>query len=206
MTMAQIGEWLFGKEGCRFMQWQEKSVTRKLVRKHFGQNAGVRGFGGCYTVTTPTGGKVVITPGKIKIVYGGDDVYSAVVLLVGECWGAGKVSGRVSRESMLAYVAHGEACGVRIEPNFRNRWATFARWVVAILLFYTGLLIFPPEKSTGIEVVTASLLPALVFGLMKRNARRKEQRKLETGGFLYPRTTQGAHYADEEQLGKGGLI
>src|SRR6185437_5085475 len=130
MTVAQLQQRIFGKDNC-IMKRKHKPVTKALIRQFFGNDAKVHGFAGRYRVTTPTGGEVSITPGKMKLIYGGDDVYRAMTLLIGECWGHGKASG--SREYLLASVAHGEAWGVNIQPNFRSKGATFARWFVALM-------------------------------------------------------------------------
>jgi hypothetical protein len=110
---------------------------------------------------------------------------------------------------MLASVAHGEAWGVNIQPDFRDKGATFARWFVAVLVFFIGCMMLPENARSGSDdwaVLPVLLLSVLVFFLMKRKARREEQRKLETGGFTFPRQAHGAEYADDEQLRKGGLI
>jgi hypothetical protein len=184
------------------MKRKRKPITRALIQKYFGKDAKVFGFAGHYRVTTPTGGEVTITSDKMKLVYGGDDVHRAMTLLIGECWGYGKASG--SREYMLASVAHGEAWGVNIQPDFRNRGATFARWFMAVLVFCIAANLVPDESPVSIAAVWLAAVG--VFFLMKRKARREEQRKLETGGFTFPRQAHGAEYADDEHLHKGGLI
>lgn len=185
------------------MKRERKPVTKELIRKHFGKDAKVSSFGGRYRVKTSTGAEVVISAKKMKLIYGGDDAYRAMTLLMGECWGSGKVHG--SREFMLAAVAHGEAWGVNIQPNFRNRGATFVRWCAATFVFAIGCMLLP-DRGEYLDVLGVFLVCALVFRLMKCVARRDEQRKLETSGFIYPRQVHGAEYADDEQLREGGLI
>lgn len=185
------------------MKRKSKPITKELIRKYFGKNAKVYGFGGRYRVTTPTGGVVTITQNEVKVLYGGDDVYRAQTLLIGECWGSGKVHG--SREYMLASIAHGEAEGVNIQPDFRDSGATVSRWFFALLVFVIGCMIAPNNMSAA-GAVLVLLAPVVVFFLMKRVARREEQRKLETGGFTYPRQPHGAEYANDDDLRKGGLI
>jgi hypothetical protein len=185
------------------MKRKNKPVTKNMLRKYFGKDATIRGFWGDYRVTTPMGGKVVITPDKIKLVYGGDDVYRAVLLLIGECWGSAK-AGPGSREFMLASVAHGEAWGVNIQPNFRDRWATFARWCAAIVVFWIGCMMGADDSAAGAWLALAAAVA--VFWLMKLKARAEEQRKLETGGFHFPRQHGGADYADDDECRKGGLM
>lgn len=190
------------------MKQKQKPVTKRLIKKYFGKNSKVYGLAGHYRVTTPMGGEVSITPDKMKLVYGGDDVHRAMTLLIGECWGHAKVSG--SREYVLASVAHGEAWGVNIQPDFRSKGATFARWFMAVVVFVIGSLFVPDQPGSDtsgtIDAFIVLSLSVLVFFLMKRKARQEEQRKLETGGFTYPRQAHGAEYADDDELRKGGLI
>jgi hypothetical protein len=182
-------------------------ITEQLIRKYFGKHANVNGCAGCYRVTTPMGGKVVITPNKMRLSYGGDATYSAMTQLAGEVHNNWKARG--SREFMLAAIAHGEAWGVNIQPDFSDRWATFKRWCVAIALFWVGCIMLPDRSGHGgdVRIFAVFLLAvACLFWWMKRKARREEQRKIEAGGFHYPRQATGATFADEDELRKGGLI
>ena len=188
------------------MKRRTKPITRVVIKKYFGKDAKVYGFGGHYRVVTASGGEVSINQKKINTIYGGEDVYRAVVLLAGECWGGLEVKGG-SREFILASMAHGEALGVNVQPNFEERGETFSRWCAALLVL---VVTYPMLLSHTCKPATAALgalLAAMAtFVSMRRTAKRKAQRKLETSGFLYPRQTTGAGYADEEQLRKGGLI
>jgi hypothetical protein len=218
MTLAQVQEWMIArlrafeaaarqrKDGC-FMRRKEKPITRALIRKYFGKNASIWDFGGWYRVTTPGGGLVRIGPGeRARLVYGGDEVYRALMGLLGECWGVVKAGGLGSREVLLGAIAHGEALGVNVQPDFRDRWATFARWCVALGIIVASIAMKLDTTDTGAFLTL--LVAVAVFFLMKRKARREEQYKLETGGFHYPRGTTGASFADEDEdeLRKGGLI
>jgi hypothetical protein len=188
------------------MKQRRKPITRAVIKKYFGKDARVIGFGGRYRVTTPSGGELLISQKKIKLIFGGDDIYRAMTLLEGECWGAVK-AGHGSREFMLASIAHGEALGVDVQPDFEDKGATFGRWCSAVFVFIAGYaMILDKHAGRALAVIGALLAAALVFKLMKRDARRKEQRKLETSGFLFPRQTSGAEYASEEELRKAGLI
>ncbi len=191
------------------MRRKEKPITRALVRKYFGKDAKIYGFDGWYRVTTPGGGLVRIGPGdRARLVYGGDDVYRALILLAGECWGGVKAGGNGSREFLLGAIAHGEALGVNVQPDFRDWKATLARWVVATLVCLFVCAVLGPDQPGDAHGVIGLLVAGAVFFLMKRKARREEQYKLETGGFHYPRGTSGASFADEDEdeLRKGGLI
>jgi hypothetical protein len=220
MTLRQAREWMLARlrsmeamvpkeRGISFMRRKEKPITRALIRKHFGKEARIWDFGVWYRVTTPGGGLVRIGPGeRARLVYGGDEVYRALLGLAGECWGVVKAGGNGSREFLLGAIAHGEALGVNVQPDFRDWRATLARWVVAALAFLFICAILGPDQPGNRHGVLALLLAAVVFFLMKRKARQEEQHKLETGGFHYPRSANGgvADYADEDDLRKGGLI
>jgi len=206
MTLAQTRRLLFQQEGS-FMTRKRKPFTRALVKKHFGKHAKVHGFAGRYRITTDTGGEVVITPDKLRVIFGGEDVYRASVMLVGECWGTAKAAG--TREFMLASVAHGEAWGVNVRPDFRDWKATLARWCLSILVFFVGCSMLPGDARQGPDdwaMFLVLILSVLVFFLMKRKARHEEQRKLELGGFIYPRQAQGADFANDDDLKQGGLF
>jgi hypothetical protein len=184
---------------------KRKPITRALIKKYFGKDARIVGFGGHYRVTTPNGGEVIISQKKIKLIFGGEDIYRAMILLEGECWGSVK-AGHGSREFMLASIAHGEALGVDVQPDFEDKEATFSRWFGAVFVLVITFVMILPHEGDALAAMGALLAAVLVFNLMKRDARRKEQRKLETSGFLFPRQTTGAEYATEEELRKGGLI
>jgi LPXTG-motif cell wall-anchored protein len=188
------------------MKRRTKPITRVVIKKYFGKDAKVYGFGGHYRVVTPSGGEVSISQKKINTIYGGEDVYRAVVLLAGECWGGLELKGG-SRESMLASMAHGEALGVNVQPNFEERREVVARWFSALLALIVSYVTLLPHTGDPATAALGAMLAAMaIFVSMRRKAKRKAQRKLETSGFLYPRQTTGAGYADEEQLRKGGLI
>lgn len=184
---------------------KRKPITRALIKKYFGKDARIIGFDGCYRVTTRTGGEVLISQKKIKLIFGGEDIYRAMILLQGECWGSVK-AGHGSREFMLACIAHGEALGVDVQPDFEDKGATFGRWCVAVFVLVITYVMTQPGAGDALAAMGALLAAALAFNMMKRDARRKEQRKLETSGFVFPRQTNGAEYATEEELRKGGLL
>jgi hypothetical protein len=183
------------------MRAPKKRVTRELIREYFGRNARIRGFGGHYRVKTPTGGEVVVRPNKIKLIFGGEDTYKAVVLLSGYLWGHGVAKG--SREFMMGAVAHGEACGVNVRADHSDGWAVVRRIAAAIVLLLLGLVW--GARSDNPMMIATVLAIVCVWFVMKRKARREEQRRAEAMGFHYPRV-HGAEFADEEDLEKGGLL
>lgn len=225
MTVTQVKEWMLARlrsleamarkeRGISFMRRKEKPVTRALIRKYFGKEARIWDFGAWYRVTTPGGGLVTIGPGeRARLVYGGDEVYRALIGLLGECWGVVKAGGNGSREFLLGAIAHGEALGVNVQPDFRDWKATLARWVVAVLVYFIVFAMLVPDgpvsdRRGNMPAMIGLVSAAVVFFLMKRQARRREQHKLVTGGFHYPRGANAspAEYANEEELRKAGLI
>jgi hypothetical protein len=181
---------------------RHKPVTKKLVRKYFGEDAKIRGFDGSYRVTTPTGGEVVTSSKGMRLITGGDDTYRAMILLIGECWGKG-TAGPGSREFMLGAMAHGEACGVPIRPNFKSRGAVFARWFVFIIILLIGFGIGGGQQDSSIPFATV-VVAVLTVAAMARSAKREDQRKAEELGFHYPRIhglSRAASREDAEQKG-----
>jgi hypothetical protein len=191
---------------------KRKALTRDLVRKSFEKNSAVFGAFGLYCAKTASGGLVVITPNKLRLIYGADDAYESMVSLAGMLTPYWRAHG--SREFLLSCTAHAEALGVRVLPDFRNRKAALKRWLIALGIGLLGCLMLPNETGQGdnafqggMDAFLFFLLTArVVFLWMKHRARREEQRELETSGFTFPRETQGASFADEDDLREGGLL
>lgn len=180
-----------------------RPVTKELLEELF-SGARVTGGAGHFRIKTARS-KVTVTPSKIKVAYPSEDVYRGVVLLVA-CWpGGARVRG--SREAILACIAYGEAWGVlNIHADHKSRIAGLGRVFAAGTVVYVGFGIWPKSGNdpTGLGIVGAALL---VLALLRWLAKKTEHRKAETGGFLYPRETQGnAKFASDEQLRKAGLI
>jgi hypothetical protein len=190
----------------RFGRQKPRPITKGLIRKHFGEHAKIHGLAGCFRVNTPTGGEIVVTPNKMLLGCGGDDTYRAMTMLAGDVGGDWKARG--SLEYMLASIAHGEASGVFIQPDFTDRLATFVRWCVLIDVSWIGCMILPDSSGDGdlVSALVVFLVGGAAFWWMRRKARREEQRRTENGGFHFPRETTGAKYADDDECRKGGLI
>ena len=182
---------------------RHRPVTKDLIRKYFGRSAKILGFYGHYRVKTDSGGEVVISPNHAKIIFGGDDTYKALTLLMGECWGGAKASGG-SREFMLGAMAHGEAWGVNIRPDYRDKGAAFARAVVFLLIVLVGFGLGAGKDAFGLLVTV--FMAVVVVAAMARSAKRKEQAQAEAMGFHYPRVQGSARFSDDEDLEKGGLL
>jgi len=178
--------------------------------KCFEKNSTVFGAFGLYCANTASGGLVVITPNKLRLIYGADDAYEGMLTVAGILRTYWRAHG--SREFLLSCTAHAEASGVRVLPDFRNRKAALKRWLIALGLGVLGCVMLPNETGEGdmdfqggMYAFLFFLLTArLVFLWMKHRARQEEQRELETSGFTFPRETQGASFADEDDL--GGLL
>jgi hypothetical protein len=181
-----------------------KRINRNLIRKYFGSGARITGFGGHYRVTTDTGGEVIISPNKIRTVFGGEDVYRAVALLSREKWGNKGVKVRGSQEFMLGAMLHGEANGLKVRSDHSSRSAAFFRGLVCIGIIAGGLKLCDPQN--GGEILLTVGLAFVVFAAMKRSARREEQRKAEALGFHYPRTEGSAGAASTDDLERGGWL
>jgi len=177
-------------------------VTKDLVKKYFGRDAKIRGFGGNYRVTTPTGGEAIISSKNMRLLAGGEDAYRAMVLLIGECWGTG-VAYEGSREFMLGMMAHGEACGVPIRPEFKSR-GVFARWLVFIVILVIGFGI-GGGKDPSI-LFSSVVIAALIVAVMGRSAKREAQRKAEELGFHYPRIHGLSRAASHEEAARRGWL
>ena len=134
-------------------------LTRKLLQKHFGRSARIRErwFFAGFKVDTPTGGRVIVTSKRCKIISGGDDVHRAVILLGKDLWGGIKAFGEA--EQLMSMTAHGELCGVNVAVGGRNKW------------------IFRDRKRMAAEV-------AFTFPRIMGNARFSTDEDLEKGGML----------------------
>lgn len=185
------------------MKRPDKRITKALIRRYFGSDARVRGFCGHYRVTTRTGGEVMITQKRMKIVFGLDDTYRAVTLLAGECWGGGKIRPG-SREFMLGMAAHGEAENVNIQPNFKKTSATIVRWCVAAFVLWLGIRV--GVDDTWVHAAGLVLGVVFIFEMMKQSARREEQRKAQEMGFHYPRVHGTAGAVSRDDLEREGWV
>jgi hypothetical protein len=183
---------------------KRKRINRASIRTYFGKSAKVTGFGGHYRVTTPTGGEVLISPKGMKLIFGGDDVYRACTLLAGDRWGTAKVRGG-SREFILGMMAHGEASGVAVRVDHSNRFATFMRRMVFLVLIVAALAMGLSRDGGSACAVTLGVA-LLLWWLMKRSAKRKEQHKAEQLGFHYPRVHGTAGAASHDDLERKGWV
>jgi hypothetical protein len=179
------------------MKRERKTITPDMVRKYFGRSAKISSFAGRYTVKTPNGGKVKISQSKITTVYGGSDVYRAVVLLEGEAWGGCKVNG--PPEFKLAMIAHGEAEGVNVQVGERGRWA---RMIVSVLVAWVGITLSDP----GVWTFVWLLVSGGVWRLMKCIAKRQAQEEADQLGFAFPRVGGDPRDALREDAEREGWL
>lgn len=177
------------------MKRQRKTITPEMLRECFGPNARITSFLGRYTVRTARG-EVKISQTNINLVYGGADVYRAVVLLANEAWGGGKVKGPADFKMVI--LAHGEAEGVNM--HVAERW--YARAIVSFLVAFIGIGFSGPGPAPFFWLFVGGV----VWLLLKRGAKRRAQRETDQMGFPYPRTGGDAREAADEDLKKGGWL
>lgn len=175
-----------------------------MVRQCFGGGARIRGAGlGAWRVTTATGGEVVITQNKIRLITGTDDVYRACVLLTGTAWG-GATAEHGSREFMLGAVAHGEAWGVPIRPDYTKRGAGAKRFLVSFFIVIGALKIGIAQTDEGMLLTLAFAF--IVYFAMRHGAKQKAQKEAEQMGYHYPRVQGTAGAASRDDLQRKGWL
>ena len=179
---------------------RSKPVTKDLIREHFGKRVRIRSrwFADVYKVRTWEGAEVLISDEEIQVLMGGDDIRRAVTLLAHEMWGSIVAYG--SREEIMSWAAHGEAWGVPVRPGVKRGW--FWRLVMTVLAL-DGLFTMFFGDGSGFSVVLTALA---ILWLMKRSARKVEQRLAAEIGFHFPRTQGSAGAADDEDLEREGWL
>jgi hypothetical protein len=177
------------------MKRKRKTITPEMIRKYFGQNAGItrRLFGG-FRVRTPRGVDIKISQSNINLVYGGSDVYRAAVLLSEEAWGGGKVKGPA--EFKLAVLAHGEAEDVNMRVAEPGRWT---RMIVPFLIAWFGISV----SDSCLGGLVSLLVGGVVWLLMKLAAKRQAAHETQQMGFPFPRTAGSAKETPDEDLRTG---
>jgi hypothetical protein len=187
-----------GREKGAFRR--NKPVTKDLIKKHFGKRVRVRSrwFSDGYKVRTWEGAEVLISDDEIQVLMGGDEIRRGVTLLAHEMWGSIVAYG--SREEIMSWVAHGEAWGVPVRPGIKRGW--FWRLVLTVFAM-DGLFTMFFGDGSGFSVVLAALA---ILWLMKRSARKEEQRLAAEIGFHFPRTQGNAGAADDEDLEREGWL
>lgn len=181
------------------MKRQLKTITPEMLRRRFGSNARIAGSGGCYRVATADGGEVKIRQGKMTAERDSSDMRRGCVLLAGEAWGGGKISGGESTESKLVWLAHGSAAGVdmRLRPG-----GGFARGFVAFLVAWVGISYSGPGVWPCVWLVVGGVL----WLLMRRGAKRKAEKEAEQLGYRYPRVGSGPRGALREDAEREGYL
>jgi hypothetical protein len=183
------------------MARKSKRITRELIRACFGDDARIS-WVYPWRVRTWSGGEVVITQSTIKTIFGTEDTYRAITLLVAECWGAAVSHG--SNEFMLAAVMHGEAAGVPIRPDYGNKHAGLARALAFCFILFIGLSM-GAAHSFGALLFTL-LFDVAIIAAMANNEKHKKQEKHEQMGFPYPRVYGSAGPARREDAKRRGWI
>jgi hypothetical protein len=181
------------------MKRRKKPVTKDLIRKYYGKQARIRSrwFADGYKVRTATG-EVLISDDEATVVIGGDDMYRAATLLMHEARGGFTAYG--SREEVMTWLAHGEACGVNVRPGIKRGW--FWRTVFACLFGY-GVMMMLNDDPTGLKI---ALFAAWVWWLMARSAKRRLQQFANEVGFSFPRVHGMTGAASDDDLERGGWL
>jgi hypothetical protein len=191
------------KNGSEFMK-RYKRITREMLRQCFGGGAKIRGgWFGAWRVTTDTGGEVVITQKRIRLITGTDDVYRACVLLIGAAWG-GATAEHGSREFMLGMAAHGEAWGVPIRPDYTKRGAGAKRFLVALFIVLGGVKIGIAQTDEGMLFTLA--VAVAVYFFLRHGAKQEAQKEAEQMGYHYPRVQGTAGAASRDDLQRKGWL
>jgi hypothetical protein len=181
---------------------KRKRITKELIRGYFGEDAEISWV--CpWRVKTITGGEVVISQREIKVIFGTEDAYRAVTLLMGECWGAG-VAGRGSNEFMLASVMHGEAAGVPIRADYRNKNAGWLQVAMFFLILFVGGVMGAAHNSSALFFTVLAAL--VIVAAMSESSKREARKKHEQMGFPYPRVYGSAGAARREDAKRRGWL
>jgi hypothetical protein len=179
---------------------RRKPATKDLIRRNLGKRVRIRSpwFSDRYKVMTWDGAEVLISDDEIQVLMGGDDIRRGVTLLAQEMWGSIVAYG--SREEIMSWAAHGEAWGVPVRPGIKRGW--FWRLVMTVLAL-DGCLNMIFGDGSGFSVVVAALA---ILWLMKRSAKKEEQRLAAEIGFHFPRTQGNAKPAADEDLEREGWL
>jgi hypothetical protein len=97
-------------------------LTKELIRQHAGPGVKISSrfpFAG-YEIQTPTGGRAVVTEGKIADIEGGADIWDIVGGLSGAPWGSVTVGGRIG--NIAHAVQAGRKLGVPVEAGGTKRF------------------------------------------------------------------------------------
>jgi type IV secretory pathway TraG/TraD family ATPase VirD4 len=136
-----------------------KRLTARLIVKHFGRKARIRGrlLGG-YLVRMPNGGRVVVTSKGWRDLRGGADLWDAVVGLYGELGGRG-----VAVFGPIEDIAHGMLAGYKlgipVEAGETKRFFGLLKTPPPVLPCPSGV-----HGSQGLDSSAAALRTAGLLG------------------------------------------
>jgi len=174
---------------------KRKRITKEMVRAAFGDDAQISWFYP-WRVKTLSGGEVLITQREIKSIFGTEDTYRAVALIIGECWGHGVSRG--SPEFMLASVMHGEAAGVPIRADYGNKHAGLIQALAFLFIVLIGC-------AMG-AALGGLLFAVVIVAAMAQSEKREKQKRHEQMSFPYPRVYGSAGPARREDAKRRGWI
>jgi hypothetical protein len=185
------------------------AITKKLIRKHFGEDCRVRRkvLGG-FNVTTPTGGDVDIKSDKINLHCGGADVYQSMVSLAADAWGDLTAFG--PDDHVLATMAHGEALDVQVTPIVEDSGTGCLRFFVATLMLAVGCWIVTSFATTTNEEIVGATIVLLVTikidGFLKKATKRAERRAGQKYRNLHPNIHGGRRDASHDDAKHKGWL
>jgi hypothetical protein len=185
------------------------AITKKMIRKHFGEDCQVRRkFFGGFNVTTATGGDVEIKGDKINLHCGGADVYQAMVSLAADAWGGLTAFG--PDDHVLATMAHGEQLDVQVTPIVEDSGTGCLRFFVAIVMLAIGFWIVGSFATTTNEQIVGGIIAVIVTlkmdGLLKKAEKRAERRRGQKYRNLHPKVHGGRRDASRDDAQRKGWL
>lgn len=186
-------------------------ITAEMIKKHFGPDAAIeRRLGGVFRVNTPRGGEIEIDQTRFRVHTGGEQIYAAMTLLGAEAWGGLTVSG--PREHILAFLAHGDALGVNVtirqERSGSGCLRICAALIGAVVAIPAYLLasVFGAENAGQVAIGAAVVATILMLGIISREQKENERRRIQELYFLYPRQHGLPRDASHDDAQRGGWL
>jgi len=105
---------------------------------------------------------------------------------------------------MLGAVAHGEAWGVPIRPDYTKRGAGARRFLVAFFIVIGAVKLGIAQTDEGMIVALA--VAFAVYLAMRHAAKQTAQMQAEQMGYHYPRIHGPARGASRENAARKGWL
>jgi type IV secretory pathway TraG/TraD family ATPase VirD4 len=97
------------------------SITKKLLKKYFGEDADISGLFGTYHVRLPNGASLKISDEGMAEVEGGPEIYRPAMALVRDVWG-GTATVTGSAGHILSAMISGQSLGVDVSVKRERTW------------------------------------------------------------------------------------